>query len=273
MGMKSKIKNIIAIITVIAGYAAVLNIAPPWNYIVGIILTILVALILFSDKIMERLKPQQIPDQITAVSDDLPYIATAATAEDIRWAATVARKVYKGVDIIPENTMLDWFMAYPNGFIVVKNRKGQNCGNLDMFPLKNNTLHHFLKGNLIEQDMTHEDISPRYDCSSAIYVESIVVYINGKTGNHNAVLALMTKSRELFKAMRESGKIKTIYALGASKGGIKLMTRLGFTNMQNGSNRKDEHDMYYVALDTLIENLDQYIEREMTKTRVQVQRG
>lgn len=44
------------------------------------------------------------------------YQVKPAREEDIRWAAALGARVYQGLDVIPEDTMLGWFQGNPNGF-------------------------------------------------------------------------------------------------------------------------------------------------------------
>src|SRR5207253_2378291 len=87
-------------------------------------------------------------------SDIQPYIVAPASEDDIRWAAGLAKRVYGGIDVIPESVMLEWYNANPNGFSMIKSEAGECFGNLDVLPLRPTTLSRFTKGNLLERDIT-----------------------------------------------------------------------------------------------------------------------
>ena len=84
---------------------------------------------------------------------ELLYKVVPSNLNDVKWAAKQAVMVYGGYDVIPERVMVDWFRANKNGFYVVKRGDDANVGNLDILPLKPNSMKRFLSGELLEREL------------------------------------------------------------------------------------------------------------------------
>ena len=95
------------------------------------------------------------------MNPDGDYEIVPAGLHDVMWAADLAKRVYAGLDVIPAQVMLDWFEANPHGFSVVKSLAGDLLGNLDILPIKKNTLRRIVSGELLERDLTGDSLTER----------------------------------------------------------------------------------------------------------------
>jgi len=186
-----------------------------------------------------------------------PYRVLPANADDIRWIASTAQYVYSGLDIMPLKLMEDWYNANPTGFFIIRDRDGHLCGNLDILPLKPDVLSRFLHGDIIELDLQgncllrpEESIKIEY-----LYVESFVAVSEGYKGNPLAAYTCLMKFPEIIKYICDPSQLKTIYAIGASEAGIRLMKDLGFNEIEYNKKRKDDHKMFFINFDVLCRNL------------------
>ena len=181
-----------------------------------------------------------------------PFTISAATEEDIRWAASMTRRVYSGLDVIPTKLMLEWFEANPTGFFIIKDRDGHRCGNLDCLPLKPDTLAHLLRGEMIEREIRGDSLfrpqeSERID---SLYIESLVA-LRSPLAAYKAIMNLP----RLVARICAPGQIKKIYAAGASQNGIRLMKHLGFDRIECDTPKRDGHQVFAVSFVDLVKSI------------------
>lgn len=191
------------------------------------------------------------------VSPGATFTISPAAEEDIRWAASTARCVYSGLDIISAERMLEWFEANPTGFFIIKDGEGHRCGNFDSLPLRPDALARFLRGELIEREMRGDSLfrpyeSNRIDC---LYIESFVFLTKDGRGNPLAAYRCMMSLPDLVRGVCAPPQIKKLYAIGASQSGIRLMKHLGFEKMEYSNVRRDGHQVFSVSFPALVKNI------------------
>lgn len=191
-----------------------------------------------------------------------PYTVSAATEEDIRWAADTARRVYSGLDVIPIKLMVEWFNANPTGFSIIKDRDGHRCGNIDILPLKPDTLARFLRGELIEREIRGDSIfcGDESDKIDSLYIESFVALTEGDKGNPLAAYKCIMHSPELIRRICNPSQIKKVYAIGASQSGIRLMKELGFDRIKYENERRDRHQVFSISFPNMSMNITSHAE-------------
>jgi len=176
------------------------------------------------------------------------YSVWPATQEDICRIAQNAKRVYTGLDVIPQETMLGWYKANPNGFWVVKDKTGTYCGNLDLLALKPDVMQRFIDGEIIEREIQGDYIycPSESDKIESIYIESLVVVNPGnmKTGNALALRKLLENFYAIVSSLCDPVNIKKIYAIAASDGGMRILSKLGFS-MIGKHQRQDDHNTYF----------------------------
>lgn len=186
-----------------------------------------------------------------------PYRILQATKEDIFWIADTAKKVYSGLDIIPPNIMIEWFDSNPTGFSIIKDRNGNRCGNIDILPIKPNTLQRFLSGELVEIEIRGDSILTPEDSDKiqALYVESFVAIDGRDHGNPLAVYKCLMSTPDLISRISNPSQIDKIYAIGASPSGIRLMEHLGFDRINYTGDRRDGHQVFSIDFRDFCNNL------------------
>lgn len=208
---------------------------------------------------------------------ELRYKIEQSNVNDVKWAAKQATIVYGGHDVIPEKVMLDWFRANKNGFYVVKRGDGANVGNLDILPLKPNTMQKFLGGELLEKEILGDCLFGPNEKASVkdIYIESLVVpkhLFDDKTSNSFALYAVIGNLAECILGLcepdaAERGEIK-VYALSANPTVALHLTEMGFEIASRKEKRRDGHDLYRLDFKSLESEL-----KKLTDRRDAIKRG
>ena len=201
---------------------------------------------------------------------ELRYNVVPSTVNDVKWAAKQAAIVYGGHDVIPEKVMLDWFRANKNGFFVVQRGDGANVGNLDMLPLKPNTMRDFLSGELLEKEILGDCLFGPNEKASVkdIYIESLVVpkhMFDDKSSNSFALYAVIEKLAECILGLcepdaAERGEVR-VYALSANPVVAEHLAEMGFEIVSHRDKRRDGHDLYCLEFKSLESELKQLTDR------------
>jgi hypothetical protein len=198
------------------------------------------------------------------------YYVAPSTESDVRWAAQLAAIVYGGYDVIPENVMLNWYNANSNGFYVVKRDDGTNVGNLDLLPVRPNTLKEFIAGELLEKEILGDSLFGPGEKASVrdVYVESLVIpphLFQDKYSNSFALYAVIASLMDCILNLCEQssvakGEIK-VYALSANKVVAKRLTEMGFGIVSAKDKRRDGHDLYCLEFRALQAQLKKFADR------------
>jgi len=218
---------------------------------------------------------------------ELLYKVVPSNLNDVKWAAKQAVMVYGGYDVIPERVMLDWFRANKNGFFVVKRGDDANVGNLDILPLKPNTMKRFKSGELLEREFLGDCIFGPDEKASVkdIYIESLVVpkhLFDDDTSNSFALYAVIERLTECIlslcePAAVEKGEIK-VYALSANPKVARHLEEMGFDIVSHKEKRRDGHDLYCLEFKSLELELKKLTDRRDTtklrrKSRISLETG
>jgi hypothetical protein len=205
--MRKKLQIALIILAVVSGITTMLS--APVLVRCGSFLALAIALLclLLSRVVYGGRVPQVDP---LGFLPQAPYTIYAASEDDICWSAQTARQVYSGVDIIPVETMLEWFHANPNGFSIIKDHDGHRCGNIDILPLKPDTLSRFLRGDLIEREIRGESIIRTKESKEieSLYVESIVAISEKGKGNPLATYKCIISTPDLVKRICTPSQVK-----------------------------------------------------------------
>jgi class 3 adenylate cyclase len=201
------------------------------------------------------------PDSIQRACSE--YRIIPADQDDVAWAAKLAENVYAGIDVIPPEVMVDWFIANPNGFSVFK-RSGRTVGNLDILPVKPNSLTRLVSGSLLERDLTGDSIyrPEERHLIDALYIESLVIDPEMAIAGPRLILELLLNFGRIINRICVPAQIRALYAISASEEGTGLLTRLGFEPVGSAANRRDAHQLYLGNLAAVSDRIRSLISRE-----------
>jgi hypothetical protein len=185
------------------------------------------------------------------------YLASQATAEEIDWIARLEERVYTSSDAVPKHVLTEWFESNPNGFSVIRMCNGQKIGHIDLLPIKPVTLERFVSGLIVEKDIRGDSLfkPEERDQITMLYVESIIVLPPKGFTNAPAILCVLNSFARLVERVCDSGKIKNIYAIAASKSGERLLKRLGFDTVALPDSRADGHELFSADFKQLAANI------------------
>ena len=186
-----------------------------------------------------------------------PYEVRPASTDDIRWIAETAKRVYRGLDVIPAARMIEWHRANPDGFSIIVDRWGHRCGNIDILPLKPTAMAGMIRGDMIEQEIGGDALfaPAERDQVEALYVESFVAVNPDCTGNAFAAYKGIVRAPSLIERISNPERIRRIYAIGASVGGVRLLEDLGFDAVESETPRRDHHSIYVASFSDLARNI------------------
>jgi len=192
------------------------------------------------------------------------YTVSAATKEDICWVTDTARRIYPKSDVISTELKLEWFYTNPTGFFIIKDSEGNRCGNLDILPLKPDTLACFLSGELIEREIHGDCLFQPHELNQidSLYIESFVALTKNDKANPVAAYKCVMRIPELIRYICVPSQIKKIYAVGTSQSGIRLLKNLGFDRIKNKNERRDGHQVFSISFLGLAKNIAAHAEGE-----------
>ncbi|HUU27532.1 MAG TPA: hypothetical protein VM123_06950 [archaeon] len=118
----------------------------------------------------------------------------------------------------------------------------------------------FLNGEIIEREIRGDSLySPQEsEGISSLYIESFVALSECDKGNPLTAYKCIMNTPELIRRICTPSQVKSIYAIGASESGIKLMLDLGFDHIEYSKRRKDGHKVYCVCFFALSKNIATY---------------
>ena len=207
---------------------------------------------------------------------ELLYKVVPSNLNDIKWAAKQAVLVYGGFDVIPERVMLDWFRANKNGFYVVKRGDDANVGNLDILPLKPNTMKRFKGGELLEREFLGDCLFPPDEKAKVrdIYIESLVVpkhLFADDTSNSFALYAVIERLAECILGLCDPAAVERgeiyVYAISANPVVSEHLTEMGFEVVSRKEKRRDGHDLYRLEFKLFEAELKKLTDRRDTTKR------
>jgi hypothetical protein len=182
-----------------------------------------------------------------------------ATIEDLKWIAELEKRtyIYPPTDAVPYDKLREWYNANPSGFFVIKHNN-LKVGHIDILPLKPEALATFIHGvSTHEQCIISDDIYTPADkhLIRDLYIESIIVDTTVRLRAAAMVKLLLADSiRHMVENICPLNNVAHIYAIAATIAGNNLMPRLQFTIRQPLHVRSDRHNMWWVTLETLMQN-------------------
>jgi DNA-binding winged helix-turn-helix (wHTH) protein len=218
-----------------------------------------------------------VPEVSTGLRSDLParpqtlrnrfmdrlaqsFVVQQATLPDLQWAARLAKRVYAGIDIIPESRMLEWYGQNSDGFSIVKSKLGDLVANLDLLPLKRNILDEFVAGRMIEREFSPDFLHPPSESKeiSNIYVESFVTIVPGSLlPNRFAAAQVLSEFNSILGRVCNPANLQAVYAIAASSPGRRLLNHIGFQICTEAEKRRDHHDLFSIRGSDLVNFLQE----------------
>ena len=243
-------KTLLDIFGIVVNVAAIV-IAATTESLLARIIAISVFLVFVGLLIFARVKPQKKPQVPVNFHLERPLSILPANREDICWIVQKAASVYKPLDVMPLNLMLEWFENNPTGFYIFKDGTGHRYGNLDILPIKPRFLQLLLKGTLIEREIAGDFLYKPVESHliDSLYIESLV------SDRMFATYQCLMNVPSIVEGICEPAQVKAIYALEASQAGLNLIEDLGFEMIEDGSKRRDKHKVFCATLRGLIEGV------------------
>lgn len=168
-------------------------------------------------------------------------------------------KAFYGNEVIPFEKYEQWWNKNPQILSCLTTFDGEVLGYFDVFPLKQTFLDGFIAGELLEEDLTYEDIlapSESIFCCQ-LYLGGIAVKSsNTFVGSRNATILLWGLLQYL-KAFYPGNRARMLYALGSTAEGETLLNKFNFTAASPAEKRADRHNLYTVPFTPLL--LDNYL--------------
>ncbi len=174
-----------------------------------------------------------------------PYSILPAREQDVRWAAALGARVYGGVDVIPEATMVEWFHRNPHGFSTFWCGNAR-IGNFDLLPLKPAALDGFIAGHLVERELRADDLFPVAETGAVrvLHFESIVIDPEFQGPRSRMMKLFLQSYLQLLARVCPLPQIESTVAIAASVQGAGVLRRLGFSVAGEASARMDGHPLY-----------------------------
>ncbi|GAB4009236.1 hypothetical protein GCM10028808_17200 [Spirosoma migulaei] len=181
------------------------------------------------------------------------YDIRLAQYDDIRKIYNIACTIYGGLDVMPYKTLISWYEKNPCSFYVIIDEDNEVVGNINILPLKEETLKSFLEGRLLERDITEEGIwgTAEKEYINYLYIES-VVNLGGKEATKELLKKIPTIITN-FGCSHDS--IKKLYCMSVSRQGQRLIKRLGFKEIVSVKLRRDGHTIFEAELMDVLHNV------------------
>ncbi len=173
-----------------------------------------------------------------------------AREQDIRWAARLAEKVYHGLDVIPEATMMAWFHANPHGFSTFW-YGDKPFGNFDILPLRPDAIRRFVEGTLLEREIDPGDLFSDTESGEIrdLHWESIILDPDFAGSRSRMMKMFVQAYPEILGRLCPLNQIEKVYAIAASKQGAGVLRRMGLSVVSEAEERLDGHPLYCGTMD------------------------
>lgn len=178
-------------------------------------------------------KKTRIPPKIARIKPP-PTKFVKATIEDMPEAVKLAAEVFGGLNTIPVEKRIEWLKKNPDIDYLLK-QNGKIVGYFSFAPMKPETIQDLLALRRYAKDLTADDILA-YKPGEPVDLYGMA--IGTKPGvdeaqKHEWGTILMLGARAAILELGKRGiPIKTINAHSFTKDGIKMMRRLGFTEVE-----------------------------------------
>src|SRR5260370_42237384 len=197
------------------------------------------------------------------------YEVVPSAACDVEWASELAKRVYSGVDVIPREVMLDWFEANPYGFPTIKPSGNGPVGNLDILPIRPNTLRRIVAGTLLERDVTGDCLygASEKERIEDLYIESFAVDPACARSAPGIIIEVLSSFIDLVNRICNPGQVHRVYAIAASDEGSGLLARLGFESVGPSDGRRDGHQLSLWTIEVVAGRIYTLLVRRLVRTK------
>jgi hypothetical protein len=207
--------------------------------------------------------PKQPVKQLVVPEAIEPIDVFPATGDDIYWIANEEKNVYgkNPIDVMPYKLINSWYRKNPTCFWIIKRLGGEILGNLYLLPLKPKALDKLINGKICERDIRSEDIysEKESDKITSLHITSLVCpkYSEG-------TVQFIRNFNQIIKNICNTNKLSYISALSASIEGKNLLERNGFTLVNDGKEREDQHPCYSIKYEDLVTRLKHRLSKKTT---------
>lgn len=243
----------ISFVAAIGAASAFVAVLPGVSLTVGRSLMILGSCIVLSGALAyRRTQIRQLPtDEFVLLEDNLRCrLQCPATRQLSELANALAHEAFGRTGSIPADRYETWRLKNPNILACLLDSKGMVVGYFDVLPLTNTFMDRFIRGDLSESNIHHDDIlSPQHArrCKR-LYVAGIAVRNphthQGKRYARHLIWGLLRYLEHFYGAPSE----RQLYALGGTTEGKQILQRFKFRMIQDGSRRKDAQALYVASL-------------------------
>jgi len=165
--------------------------------------------------------------------------------------------------------MLDWFEANPYGFSTIKSSGNGPVGNLDILPIRPNTLRRIVAGTLLERDVTGDCLygASEKERIEDLYIESFAVDPACARSAPGIIIEVLSSFIDLVNRICNPGQVHRVYAIAASDEGSGLLARLGFESVGPSDGRRDGHQLYLGSMEVVAGAIYTLLGRRIVRTK------
>jgi hypothetical protein len=201
--------------------------------------------------------------------DTAKYLVAPASTGDISWIAGLEAAAYSPRDAIPEHVLREWHGANPAGFSVIRTRSGKRVGHIDILPLRPDALSALIEGTILEREIPGSSLfgPDEKDKIKDLYVESVIIRPPREASIVPAAIGLLGSFPSLIARIVDPSQVRTLYAIGASREGERLLKRLGFERRQAASGKAQRHPLFAASFPVLADRISAFRRRSYRETR------
>ena len=168
---------------------------------------------------------------------------------------------YFGRDCIDDLAVESWRCKIPEGFIYLKNERGDPCAALCIFGLRRSFIEQFIKGSVSECDIDQDDVLNLQHSkkSDLLYLAVLIVDQPHSPIGHRRALVTVWATIQYLRKVYGFKKRRKLLVVPINPASENLVKRLGFTILSRAGARKDRHDLY--AFDLNPENVSKALQR------------
>jgi hypothetical protein len=199
-----------------------------------------------------RTKVRQFPIEELNTSNTKVYCRLHCPAPPnlVDEANALAHEAFGRIGSITRDRYETWRLANPNILACLVDSEGELVGYFDILPLRSEFMERFIRGDVTESDIHHNDILPPKHARQCrrLYLAGIVVRdphtFAARRHARHLLWALAKYLEHFYGASLE----RHIFALGSTPEGKHLLQRFNFRMVQGGSKRRDQQSLYVASL-------------------------
>lgn len=232
---------------IIGGAAALGKPIPLWIIVGAAIFCVLVGVI----TVILKAKSTHIPDEIIYDYGDGDYQIEYCTPDSLREANRLT-KPYYGREYVRNEVAEMWRQKNPRGFVHINNTKGELCACFGILALEDSFMKQFIKGKLVDNDLSSEDILGPEESKDAkeLYISGVVVFEAEKQAGHRRANIMVWAILQYIQKHYGFQQNRTIYALAVNNSSKNILERCGFCIACHARNRKDKYNLYKLEIST-----------------------